>query len=395
MPLIALWVLTAMAAVLAVLCAVFAIETVASLLFRARSTALKSEHRARIAVLVPAHNEAAGIAGTLDNINGQLQSGDRLLVVADNCSDDTANIAATKGAEVSIRFDATRIGKGYALDWGLRQLEQDPPNIVIVLDADCRLTPFAIDHLASACQQTDRPVQALYLMTAPPGSGINHQVAEFAWRVKNLVRPLGLMALGLPCQLMGTGMAFPWAVIRSVDLGSGHIVEDLKLGLDLARAGCPPLFCPAAQVTSTFPTSAEASKKQRQRWEHGQLALVCTTAIPLLLEAIRRRNFGLLILVFDLLVPPLSLFVAALTTTVLASALLAFFGQDLLPLTIGASGLIVFGLAVVLAWMAYGRSVLPAKSLALIPSYLLTKASHYASALRSGRTVEWVRTDRS
>jgi cellulose synthase/poly-beta-1,6-N-acetylglucosamine synthase-like glycosyltransferase len=395
MPLIALWVLTAMAAVLAVLCAVFAIETVASLLFRARSTALKSEHRARIAVLVPAHNEAAGIAGTLDNINGQLQSGDRLLVVADNCSDDTANIAATKGAEVSIRFDATRIGKGYALDWGLRQLEQDPPNIVIVLDADCRLTPFAIDHLASACQQTDRPVQALYLMTAPPGSGINHQVAEFAWRVKNLVRPLGLMALGLPCQLMGTGMAFPWAVIRSVDLGSGHIVEDLKLGLDLARAGCPPLFCPAAQVTSTFPTSAEASKKQRQRWEHGQLALVCTTAIPLLLEAIRRRNFGLLILVFDLLVPPLSLFVAALTTTVLVSALLAFFGQDLLPLTIGASGLIVFGLAVVLAWMAYGRSVLPAKSLALIPSYLLTKASHYASALRSGRTVEWVRTDRS
>jgi cellulose synthase/poly-beta-1,6-N-acetylglucosamine synthase-like glycosyltransferase len=395
MPLFALWVLTAMAAVLAVLCAVFAIETVASLLFRARSTALKSEHRARIAVLVPAHNEAAGIAGTLDNINVQLQSGDRLLVVADNCSDDTANIAATKGAEVSIRFDATRIGKGYALDWGLRQLEQDPPNIVIVLDADCRLTPFAIDRLASACQQTDRPVQALYLMTAPPGSGINHQVAEFAWRVKNLVRPLGLMALGLPCQLMGTGMAFPWAVIRSVDLGSGHIVEDLKLGLDLARAGCPPLFCPAAQVTSTFPTSAEASKKQRQRWEHGQLALVCTTAIPLLLEAIRRRNFGLLILVFDLLVPPLSLFVAALTTTVLASALLAFFGQDLLPLTIGASGLIVFGLAVVLAWMAYGRSVLPAKSLALIPSYLLTKASHYASALRSGRTVEWVRTDRN
>jgi cellulose synthase/poly-beta-1,6-N-acetylglucosamine synthase-like glycosyltransferase len=384
-----------MAAVLAVLCAVFAMETVASLLFRARSTALKSEHRARIAVLVPAHNEAAGIAGTLDNIKGQLQSGDRLLVVADNCSDDTANIAATNGAEVSIRFDATRIGKGYALDWGLRQLEQDPPNIVIVLDADCRLTPFAIDHLASACQQTDRPVQALYLMTAPPGSGINHQVAEFAWRVKNLVRPLGLAALGLPCQLMGTGMAFPWAVIRSVDLGSGHIVEDLKLGLDLARAGCPPLFCPAAQVTSTFPTSAEASKKQRQRWEHGQLALVGTTAIPLLLEAIRRRNLGLLILVFDLLVPPLSLFVVALVATVLASALLAFFGQDLLPLTIGASGLIVFGLAVVLAWMAYGRSVLPAKSLALIPSYLLTKASHYASVLRTGRTVEWVRTDRS
>ena len=395
MTLIASYVLTTMAAVLAVPSAVFAIEIVASLFFRGWKTALKSEHRARLAVLVPAHNEAAGIGGTLDNVKAQLQPNDRLLVVADNCSDDTGAIAAAKGAEVCVRSDPSRVGKGYALDWGLRHLERDAPDIVIVLDADCRLTPFAIDHLASACQQTDRPVQALYLMTAPPGSRISHQVAEFAWRVKNLVRPLGLMALGLPCQLMGTGMAFPWAVIRSVDLCSGHIVEDLKLGLDLARSGYPPLFCPVARVTSTFPTSAEASKKQRQRWEHGQLALVYTTAIPLFLEAIRGRNLGLLILVFDLLVPPLSLLVGALTTTVLASTLLAFFGQHLLPLTIGASGLFVFGLTVILAWIAYGRSVLPAKSLALIPSYLLAKASHYTSALRTGLTAEWIRTDRS
>jgi hypothetical protein len=89
-----------------------------------------------------------------------------------------------------------------------------------------------------------RPVQSLYLMTAPCESAINHQVAEFAWRLKNQVRPLGLRALGLPCQLMGTGMAFPWDIIRSAELASGFIVEDLKLGLDLADAGHPPVFCP-------------------------------------------------------------------------------------------------------------------------------------------------------
>jgi hypothetical protein len=72
-----------------------------------------------------------------------------------------------------------------------------------------------------------RPVQALYLMMAPADSQINYKVAEFAWRVKNWLRPLGLRALGLPCQLMGTGMAFPWEVIRRADLASASLVEDL------------------------------------------------------------------------------------------------------------------------------------------------------------------------
>ena len=79
----------------------------------------------------------------------------------------------------------------------------------------------------------------------------------------------------------------------------------------------------------------------------------------------------------------------------LASTLLAFFGNLYLPLTISASGLFVFGLTVILVWIAYGRSVLPAKSLGLIPSYLLAKASHYTSVLRTGLTAEWIRTDRS
>ena len=395
MTLIASWFLTTIAVVLAVVSATFAIEVAASLFFRKRKTAPKNEHRARIAVLVPAHNEAAGIAKTLNDIKAQLRPGDRLLVVADNCFDDTASIALAMGAEVSVRSDAERIGKGYALDWGLRHLEQDVPDIVILVDADCRLAPFAIDRLASACQRSGRPVQALYLMTAPSGSRVNHQVAEFAWRVKNLARPLGLMALGLPCQLMGTGMAFPWTIIRSVDLSSGHIVEDLKLGLDLARAGYPPMFCPRARVTSTFPSFAEGAKRQRQRWEHGQLALVCKTAIPLLREAILKRNLGLLALVVDLLVPPLSLFVLVLTATILAGALLALFGQPLLPLIVGTGCMVAFGLSATLAWIAYGRSVLPFRSIALIPSYLLTKFGHYASALLNGLTSEWVRTDRS
>ena len=389
------WLLIAITILLAVPSSAFAIEVLASAFTRRWIEPRERERRPRVAVLVPAHNEAAGIVATLHDIKNQLRPSDRLLVVADNCSDDTAELAASAGAEVSVRSDLTRLGKGYALDWGVRYLERDAPEILVIIDADCRLAPLTIDRLAISCQQAGRPIQSLYLMTAPPGPSINHQVAEFAWRVKNLVRPLGLLAMGFPCQLMGTGMAFPWPVIRAADLGGGHIVEDMKLGLDLARVGYAPLFCPSACVTSTFPSSAEGAKKQRQRWEHGQIGLILTDAFPLLIDGIVRRNPALIVLVLDMIVPPLSLLLICQTAATLAVMLFAISGGRPVALVIGIGCLALIGFATVFAWTLHGRGVLPAKSLALIPTYLLTKLRHYVSALLGGRTSRWVRTDRS
>ena len=119
----------------------FCIEVLAALVMPQRELLLPpgSAARRRIAVLVPAHNESMGLLATLEAVKKQLQSGDRLLVVADNCTDDTAVIAKAAGAEVAERHDLANIGKGYALEWGLRQLKADPPGIVAVIDADCRL----------------------------------------------------------------------------------------------------------------------------------------------------------------------------------------------------------------------------------------------------------------
>src|SRR5262249_1802992 len=181
---------------------------------------------------------------------------------ADNCSDDTAAVARSSSAEVIERNDLTKVGKGYALDWGINYLRGAPRPIIVVIDADCRLSSHALEELVRAASATRRPVQALYLMTAASGSAVNYQVAEFAWRVKNWVRPLGLHTLNLPCQLVGTGMAFPWEVIRSANLATGHLVEDLKLGLELAATGRAPAFCPTAIVKSSFPYTVTAAAKQ-------------------------------------------------------------------------------------------------------------------------------------
>src|SRR5712671_3583241 len=115
----------------------------------------------RIAVLVPAHNEGAGLAPTLADAKAQLLPSDRLLVVADNCTDDTAAVALATGAKVIVRTDPARLGKSYALACGIDSLREDPADIVIILDADCRVADGAISWLASICASTSRPVQAL------------------------------------------------------------------------------------------------------------------------------------------------------------------------------------------------------------------------------------------
>ena len=134
--------------------------------------------------------KARGFDRTLENILAQFLVGDRLLVVADNCSDDTAAVAMAAGAEVIVRVDPSKAAKGYALDFGFKHLSLDPPAIVIVVDADCTIAEGTIDWLAATCAMSHRPVQALNLMTAPAGSPIKYQVAEFAWRVKNWLRPI-------------------------------------------------------------------------------------------------------------------------------------------------------------------------------------------------------------
>jgi cellulose synthase/poly-beta-1,6-N-acetylglucosamine synthase-like glycosyltransferase len=391
------WLLVIVAGLLATSVTVFFFEIVAATALSRRLRSVWSSHSARppVAVLVPAHNESLGLLPTLTNIRSQLLPGDRLLVVADNCSDDTAAVARAAGAEAIERNDAMKRGKGYALDWGVRHLGSNPRQIVIMVDADCRLADGAIDGLASACAATGRPTQALYLMTAPIDSEINHQAAEFSWRVKNWLRPLGLYALNLPCQLMGTGMAFPWEVIRSADLASAHIVEDLKLGLDLTLTGHPPLFCPTARVTSEFASSIEGAGTQRKRWEQGHLELILNAAPRLLLNAFARRDMNLLAIALDLAVPPLSLLGMLVLGIFGLSLLDAVFGYSFGALAISTASLLAFTIATFLAWLKCGRDVIPLGALLLMPSYAFRKIELYHQLVLGKIDAQWTRTDRT
>jgi cellulose synthase/poly-beta-1,6-N-acetylglucosamine synthase-like glycosyltransferase len=385
------WLLLAAAVVTAVPFVVLAVEALASLLPARKA---RNGERLSCAVLVPAHNEEAGIAATVGNVRDQMSPGDRVLVVADNCTDATARSAVEAGADVCERTDPDRRGKGYALDHGLRHLEKIPPGVVVVVDADCLLGTGALDALVRQAATTGRPAQGIYLIGTGREADPRRRLSAFAVVLKNEIRPRGLDRLGLPCLLTGTGMAFPWEVIRAAHLGTGNIVEDMKLGADLALAGYPPRLCPAARLSGAAAPDRGAAIKQRTRWEHGHVHTLLTQAPRLVLAGLVGLRPRLVGLGLELAVPPLSLLLAG--WVVLLAACLMWWqgaGGSWAPAVTLVSAGVLAGGGVFLAWAKFGRAMLPLATLLAAPVYVAWKLPIYVKML-AAREKAWVRTDR-
>lgn len=350
--------------------------------------------RPTLAVVVPAHDEELVIEGTIRSLVPQLAPSDRLVVVADNCTDGTAALARAAGATVVERNDPARRGKGYALAHAVMYLSQEPPEVMVVIDADCTLDPGSLDFMASQAAAGGRPVQARNIVVAGGPMGSLDALAAFAFLVKNVVRPRGLARMGLPCALTGTGMALPWSIARGASLATGALAEDLQAGSDLALAGNPPLFCEEALVTSPMPGHRAASDIQHRRWEHGHLATLVSRVPRLLAAAVRQRRPALLAVALDLCVPPLSLLGLAWTASALAAlAFWALGGSPVPAVLLAVAGGLLF-LAVAVAWLSLGRRAPPLATLLAAPLYMLRKLPLYASFFAGRRQREWVRTER-
>ena len=373
-------------------------ESVGALLPRRKASVpagLEVSKPASMAILVPAHDEESGIAATVTALHKELGPGDRILVIADNCSDRTAELARGAGAEVIERQDPERRGKGYALTFGGLELAKSPPDVVVIMDADCRVERGSLRQLAELALRTGRPAQGVYLMHAPAGSGSASAVSAFAFMVRNLVRPMGLQKLGMPCQLTGTGMAFPWTLFRDAPPTESFLVEDLLLGHELALRGFAPVLCDELQVGSELPSGKAASLKQRRRWEHGELAILLGTAPRLLGRALRNGDPRLFALAVDASVPPLALVVLLEIAALVVSVALYLLGGSLIPLFLTMCGSVLLTLGLASAWLSHGRKVLSLLDIAKIPGYILWKLPLYLSFVRRGPHGEWERTDRS
>jgi cellulose synthase/poly-beta-1,6-N-acetylglucosamine synthase-like glycosyltransferase len=392
---LATWLVTGMAILLAIpACCLLLLTLAAGKRRPVTSHCASNAESVRLAILVPAHNESVHVLPTLRSIQSQLKPGDRLLVIADNCSDDTAALARATGAEVLERQHATQRGKGYALAFGVDSLRDTPPEVLIVVDADCTVSEGGIQALAQRCKLTQCPVQMLDLMLAPAGAGLRTRMLEFAWLVKNQVRPLGSFRLGRACHLMGTGMALPWKLAASARMDTGHIAEDMKLGVDLAIAGRPTQFLAEFQVTSEFPLDAAVARTQKTRWEHGHLQTL-TQEFPRLLAAfVRRPRAATLVLAMDLVIPPLALYFLCVVISLPLFLIGSFFSAALdVAALISIFSTLALALAISLAWLNHAKQLLSLRELLTVPLYAVWKLPIYVAYLFK-RKSGWTRTVR-
>ena len=386
-------VLGILAAVVSVPIGIFILECFAAILLR-KSAKQSTKKNVATAILIPAHNEEQHIHLVVREAKKQLGVDDRLIVVADNCSDNTAELARGAGAEVLERTNAVERGKGYALDAGLQYLEKTgAPEVVVFLDADCVMSEETLTNLTSLAWTTGRPVQAKYLMEQESKPGLKDRVSTFALKVKNHVRFLGLSRLGVHCLLTGSGMAFPWSVINQVSLVGSINADDMKLTVDLTLKDLVPLYCENSLVVGRLMEN-EAAQSQRTRWEHGHLQMI-SVEVPKLVRAwLRQPRFSYLLLALDISIPPLSLLVTIwLAATVISLALTLVLNLAWLPVVVLTIAGVALTTTVFATWKRFGTQDLPFKDLIAIPFYILSKLPIYSKFLVNPQA-GWATTER-
>ncbi len=370
--------------------AVYSLEVLVGLR-RLRETPRGALPRSAV-ILIPAHDEAVTIGETVKELLSVAGPEVRLLVVADNCTDATAEIARTAGAKVIERTDAARRGKGFALAYGRDYLSAEPPDVVMVLDADCRTDRLSIERLISSAYSMGVPVQASNLLSAPPDAAPIVQISNFAMLIKNSVRARGLYRLGGGIPLFGTGMAFPWAIFHRAPLASADVVEDLRLSLDLAQQCIAVHLVESARVTSSSAAAGD-TVAQRRRWEHGFLRIAAKYAVPQLLTGMTRLSPHQTALGMHLCVPPLAFLLLVGTAVSVVTLTIGLLSEYWAPSWTMLSAMALALSATLLAWWKEGRQVLSPAALARVPLYVFRKIPIYIGLFTS-RQASWNRTPR-
>jgi cellulose synthase/poly-beta-1,6-N-acetylglucosamine synthase-like glycosyltransferase len=264
-------------------CLYYLVPSLVALLWTGRGSAGARPEPHTFAILIPAHNEEATLGRALQSVRELDYPPDRFqtFVIADNCSDRTAEIARSMGAACFERMDRERRGKGYAVAHGIEQIARTEPGIILMLDADCRLNPGALRAFdvafadgAEAVQSAVRFANAdagVIGLVAAVGAAIDARAAE------------GRHDLGGSAPLRGMGMAFRRSVLERVPWDAFGIVEDAEYDLRLQRAGIRGRYCAGAVVTTSAPDRLADLAGQRRRWRAALRPTRCLESKPLVL----------------------------------------------------------------------------------------------------------------
>lgn len=353
----------------------------------------------KFAVVIPAHNEEVMITQTLYSMFGLVYPRNYydVIVVADNCTDKTAQIAAGMGAIVWERRDEVNRGKGYALRWAMSRICRMPEyEAVVVFDADSLVSGNYLTVMNYYLEHGSKVIQGSDRVQSQPDVW-SSEITRIGFTLYNYVRPMGRKALGLSMGLRGNGMCFTTDVLRRIPWQAYSLAEDIEYGIILMLNDINIDFAPEAEVVAKMPEQTSHAESQRQRWEIGRYPVIKRYSGKLLSAGIKRRSPAYLDTLIDLVMPPLVniyliILLMLLLSTLLWSFGIAFSGLfTLLWFLLASAGII----AVFIGFRSASADNDLYRALLYVPKYALWKIKIYFKALGNNRKGEWVRTTRS
>jgi cellulose synthase/poly-beta-1,6-N-acetylglucosamine synthase-like glycosyltransferase len=352
-----------------------------------RSVKRRATKVTKLAIAIPAHNEAGAIGRCVRSVAAcpipdslEIQ----IVVVADNCTDATADLARASGAQALVRSDPSHRGKGFALKFAFETLLSEGFDAVLVVDADSIVDPNFVTESVRLFRAGADGVQARYVVLNSDAS-VRTRLMNVAFMAFNVLRARGRERLGLSSGISGNGFGLSRATLEAVPIQTQSLVEDLDYHLRLVEAGRRIVFADSTRVRGEMPTGGRAASTQRARWEGGR-ARTAIDNLPRLLTAILDKP-RLIEPILDLLLMPLAFHVSILVVIVampfMFARAYAFFGLILVIIHV-AAGIIVGG---------GNRGDFGA--LLSAPFYIAWKLAVLPKTLQSARSAApWIRTER-
>ncbi|MCH8494541.1 MAG: glycosyltransferase family 2 protein [Balneolales bacterium] len=367
-------------------------------LFAKKRTVFDSKINRRFAFIIPAHNEEKIISKTIYSVSSLIYPKKQydVFVIADNCTDQTAQKARALGATVLERTNPIQRGKGFALRWAFDAIlsREDKYDAVVVIDADSLISGNFLEVMNDYLDRGKLVIQCSDMVLPEPGNW-SVEATRIGFMLYNYVKPLGRKVLGLNMGLRGNGMCFDVDVLRNVPWQAWSLTEDVEYGLVLQLNGINIDFAPEAEVLAQMPIEASNAETQRSRWELGRFQIIGAYTPKFLYKAITKGSFVYFDTFIELITPPFVNMMFMITLFFIAGC--ALWLASLLPIFH-----VILWIILLLTGICYlfvglyvgGADKALYKSLLGLPVYIFWKLKVYFMALRKGREVKWIRTER-
>ncbi|HSF81093.1 MAG TPA: glycosyltransferase family 2 protein [Anaerolineales bacterium] len=364
---------------------------------RASKLQISDEHEPshRFAIAIPAHDESAVIHKTVEGLL-KLDYPAHLFsvhIVADHCSDSTAEAARLAGAIVHERNEGPRTGKGAALSWLFeRILTDDSYEAVVIFDADTRVDPQFLRVMDARLVQGAKAIQGQHVISNP-GEAWFPALTWAMFLVDNRFQNLGRTNMGWSAKNMGDSICIRADVLREHGWGSG-LTEDYNLRQKLLLAGIRIIYEPAAIGYGEAVRTWMEARAQRARWMRGTHDSSSGFRWKLLREAINLKDGALLDGALQAIFPSYSTLSVLGMLILLAVLLVNGFVQPIAPALVWLWLIVA---AVIFFYPLFGLFLerAPFKAYLVIltgPLFILWRTWLAFSSRYGKRTVTWVRT---